>query len=324
MLNKQLILITGPTATGKTEIALEVAQHLPKAEIISADSRQIYRYMDIGTAKPTAEQQNQCPHHLLDVINPEENYSAGAYERAARRIIKQVWNRGRLPMMVGGTGLYWQTALDGCFEDDFTATSDATTEYAPVRTELQNRLYCEGLASLYEELGRRDPVAQARLQPGDTQRVLRALEVAMVGKGTLSALWRERKGQPLMQRPQMICLIMERSRLYERIDQRVEQMVEQGWIEEVRSLREMGYDPSNSALGTLGYLEICSALAGHCPWKEAVDRTKQRTRHLAKRQITWCRRDRRLRELDIDIWGKAGVVQRIVSEWEYRWGRGAG
>ncbi|MCY3791835.1 MAG: tRNA (adenosine(37)-N6)-dimethylallyltransferase MiaA [Gemmatimonadetes bacterium] len=316
MLNKQLILITGPTATGKTEIALEVAQHLPKVEIISADSRQIYRYMDIGTAKPTAEQQNQCPHHLLDVIDPEETYSAGAYERAARSIIEQVWNRGGLPIMVGGTGLYWQSALDGCFED--------ATEYAPTRAELQNRLHCEGLASLYEELGRRDPVAQARLQPGDAQRILRALEVVMVGKGALSTLWRERKGQPLVQQPQMISLTMARNRLYEQIDQRVEQMVEQGWVEEVRSLREMGYDSSNSALGTLGYLEICSALAGHFPWQEAIERTKQRTRHLAKRQITWCHRDRRLRELDLDAWGKAGVVQRIVDEWEYRWGSGTG
>ena len=320
MLNKSLVLITGPTATGKTEIALEIAQHLPKVEIISADSRQIYRYMDIGTAKPTAEQQVQCPHHLLNVISPEETYSAGAYERAARHIIEQVWNRGGLPILVGGTGLYWQSALDGCFEDD----SGATTEYAPIRAELQQRLHCEGLASLYEELGHRDPVTQARLQPVDAQRILRALEVALVGKGTLSRLWRERKGQPFVQQPQMISLTMVRSRLYGRIDQRVEQMVEQGWVEEVRSLREMGYEPANSALGTLGYLEIYNALAGHCPWQEAVERTKQRTRHLAKRQITWCRRDRRLRELDLDVWGKASVVQRIVDEWKYRWGRGAG
>ena len=316
MLINNIVLITGPTATGKTEIALEVAQHLPKVEIISADSRQIYRYMNIGTAKPTAEQQNQCLHHLLDVIDPEENYSAGAYARSARCIIEQVWNRGGLPIMVGGTGLYWQSSLDGCFEDE--------TEYAPIRAELQHRLHCEGLTSLYEELGHRDPVAQARLQPGDAQRILRALEVAIGGKGTLSKLWRERKGQPLVHHPQMISLTMARSRLYERIDQRVEQMVNQGWIEEVRSLREMGYDPSDSALGTLGYLEMCRALAGHCPWQEAIEQTKQRTRHLAKRQITWCRRDRRLRELDLDVWGKAGVVQRIVGEWEYRWGSGAG
>ena len=316
MLNKPLIIITGPTSTGKTEIALEAAQHLPKVEIISADSRQIYRYMDIGTAKPTAEQQSQCVHHLLDVLGPEENYSAGAYARAARRIIGQIWNRGGLPIMVGGTGLYWQSALDGCFEDE--------AEYAPIRTELQNRLHCEGLASLYEELGRRDPVAQARLQPSDAQRILRALEVAIGGKSTLSALWRERKGRPLVQQPQMISLTMARSRLYERIDQRVEQMVERGWVEEIRALRERGYDPGASALGTLGYLEMCSVLAGHCSWQEAVERTKQRTRHLAKRQMTWCRRDRRLRELDLDVWGKAGVVQRIVGEWEYRWGAGLG
>lgn len=312
MLNKQLILITGPTATGKTEIALEVAQHLPKVEIISADSRQIYRYMDIGTAKPTAEQQNQCPHHLLDVLGPEESYSAGAYARAARRIIGQIWNRGGLPIVVGGTGLYWQSALDGCFEDE--------TEYAPIRAALQHRLHGEGLASLYDELGQRDPIAQARLQPGDTQRILRALEVAIGGKHPLSELWRERKGQPLMRQPQMVRLTMARQRLYEQIDQRVEQMIERGWVEEVRALREMGYDPSASALGTLGYGEICSALTGQCPWQEAVERTKQRTRHLAKRQETWCRRDRRLRELDLDVWGRAGVVQRIVGEWEYRSG----
>ncbi len=316
MSTKPLILITGPTATGKTEIALEVAQHLPKVEIISADSRQIYRYMNIGTAKPTAEEQNQCPHHLLDVINPEENYSAGAYVRTARHIIGQIWNREGLPIVVGGTGLYWQSALDGCFEDD--------TQYGPTRAELQHRLHCEGLAPLYEELGRRDPVAQARLPPSDAQRILRALEVAMTGKGTLSKLWRERRGQPLVRQPQMISLTMTRSRLYERIDQRVEQMIEQGWVEEVRSLREMGYDPSNSALGTLGYLEMCRALAGDCPWQEAIDQTKQRTRRLAKRQITWCRRDRRLRELDLDVWGKAGVVQRIVGEWGYRWGSRVG
>ncbi len=316
MLNKPLILITGPTATGKTEIALKAARHLPKVEIISADSRQIYRYMDIGTAKPTAEQQSQCTHHLLDVLGPEENYSAGAYARAARHIIGQIWNRGGLPIVVGGTGLYWQSALDGCFEDE--------TEYAPIRAELKNRLHCEGLASLYDELGCRDPIAQARLQPGDTQRILRALEVAIGGKSTLSELWRERKGQPFARQPQTISLTMARSRLYDRIDQRVEQMIERGWVEEVRALREMGYDPGASALGTLGYLEICSALAGHCPWKEAVERTKRRTRHLAKRQVTWCRRDRRLRELDLDVWGKAGVVQRIVGEWEYRWGSDPG
>lgn len=311
-----LILITGPTATGKTEIALKAAQCLPKVEIISADSRQVYRYMDIGTAKPTPEQQAQCPHHLLDVLDPEQSYSAGAYARAARRVIGQIRNRGGLPIMVGGTGLYWQSALDGCFEDE--------TEYAPIRAELRNRLHGEGLAALYEELGRRDPIAQARLHPGDKQRILRALEVALAGKGTLSTLWREREGRRVVRQPQMISLTMARSQLYERIDERVERMVERGWVEEVRALRAMGYDRGDSALGTLGYFELCSALAGQCPWQEAVERTKQRTRHLAKRQMTWCRRDRRLRELDLDVWGKTGVVERIVGEWEYRWGRGPG
>ena len=316
MSSKPFILITGPTATGKTEIALKIAQHLSKAEIISADSRQLYRYMDIGTAKPTPQQQSQCPHHLLDVLDPEENYSAGAYERAARRVIEQIWHRGGLPIMVGGTGLYWQSALDGCFAADM--------QTAPIRAALQQRLHDEGLASLYEELGRRDPVAQARLQPGDAQRILRALEVALAGKGTLSALWRQRKGRPFVRQPQMISLTMARTRLYERIDQRVEQMVERGWAEEVRALCAMGYHPDDSALGTLGYREICNALAGRCPWPEALARTKQRTRHLAKRQITWCRRDRRLRELDLDVWGTAGVVERVVGEWEHRWGSGSG
>ena len=204
--------------------------------------------------------------------------------------------------------VHWTAALK---------TKPNTRRYAP---NCKIACIAKGLAPLYEELGRRDPIAQARLQPGDVQRILRALEVALGGKSTLSALWRERKGQPFVRQPQMISLTMARSRLYERIDQRVEQMVERGWVEEVRALREKGYDSGASALGTLGYLEMCSVLAGHCSWKEAVERTKQRTRHLAKRQMTWCRRDRRLRELDLDVWGKAGVVQRIVGEWEYRWG----
>ena len=311
MSTKQLILITGPTATGKTEIALQVAQHLPNVEIISADSRQIYCQMDIGTAKPTAEQRDQCPHHMLDVLSPAQTYSAGAYARVARRIVECVWNRGGLPILVGGTGLYWQSALDGCFAD--------ATDYLPMRRQLRARLQREGLATLYAELGRCDPIGQARVQPNDTQRILRALEVALGGGSPLSTLWRTNRDQPLVRQPQMIHLTMARSRLYERIDQRVERMVERGWVEEVEALLAKGYDPANSALGTLGYREICSALAGQCAWDEAVERIKQRTRHLAKRQITWCRRDRRLRELNLDVWGMAGTVQRIVGEWEYRW-----
>ena len=306
------ILLTGPTASGKTEIALELAKRLNRVEIISVDSRQVFRYMDIGTAKPTMEQRKQCPHHFIDIINPDQSYNAGEFARRARCLIEKISSKGGIPILVGGTGLYWQSVVDGFFEDK--------TNYEQVRKALQSQLERDGLEELYEELGRLDPITQARLEPGDTQRILRGLEVALMGGKTLSDRWREIEGVGFKGQIQMIRLSMDRNRLYERIDKRVEQMIEQGLIGEIRELLEKGYGRKTPALGTLGYLEILDYLDGVHSLEEAKDQIKRRTRRFAKRQNTWFRRDRRLRELDLDVWGESGVVTRIIEEWSYRTG----
>ncbi len=306
------ILLTGPTASGKTEIALELAKRLARVEIISVDSRQVFRHMDIGTAKPTLEQRKQCPHHFIDIINPDQSYSAGEFTRRARCLIEKISSKGGVSLLVGGTGLYWQSVVDGFFEDE--------TDYEQIRIALQSQLEREGLEALYDELGRLDPITQARLEPGDTQRIIRGLEVALMGGKTLSARWREIEGVGFKSQIQMIRLSMDRNRLYERIDKRVEQMVEQGLVGEVRELLEMGYDRKTPALGTLGYLEIVDYLDGVHSLEEAKDQIKRRTRNFAKRQNTWFRRDRRLRELDLEVWGERGVIKRIIEEWSYRTG----
>ena len=278
-------------------------------EIISVDSRQIYHYMDIGTAKPTREQMDQCPHHFIDILKPDQRYSAGEYARAARSIINEIWNKGGTPLLVGGTGLYWQSVYDGFFGDN--------VEYQEVRKKLQDRLEDEGLAPLYEELGRLDPITHARLAAGDVQRILRGLEVVLGGSKPLSDQWNNQEDTSLGGRSYMIGLTMRREKLYERIEKRVDLMIEQGLVAEVKNLLDMDYDRNTFALGTLGYLEIIDYLAGKSSLDEACNLIKQRTRNFAKRQITWCRRDRRLRELDIEVWGYKGVVNRIVEGWRY-------
>ena len=309
MLCKQLILITGATATGKTTISLEIAGILPKVEILSADSRQIYRYMDIGTAKPTLSQQALCPHHFIDLLDPDQVYNAGEYSKAARGLIEGIWARGGIPLLVGGTGLYWQSVFDGFFPDN--------TDYHQVRVELQHRLQREGLESLYAELGRLDPITQGRIESGDTQRILRGLEVAIGGVKPLSELKKAKQGSAFECKAQMICLTMDRSKLHKCIAQRVDTMIADGLVDEVQALLKRGYGRDTTALSTLGYFEICDWLEGYSTQAEAVELIKLRTRQFAKRQMTWCRRDRRLRELNLEIWGRAGVVQRIVAAWEH-------
>ena len=308
MLCKSLILLTGPTATGKTEIALDLVGHLEKVEIVSVDSRQIYRQMDIGTAKPTKDQLLTCPHHFIDILQPGETYNAGDYGRAARATIGAIWQRNGLPLLVGGTGLYWQSVLDGFFTD--------SADYALVRRTLLERLEREGLDALYAELGALDPILQRRIQPADTQRIIRSLEVAVSGEKTLSQLQREGDEGQWSCRASMICLTRERSALYNRIDQRVEEMVIGGLVAEVDALLQCGNHRKSAALSTLGYAEIKEYLKDEMSLAEAKELIKQRTRQFAKRQLTWFRRDRRLRFLDIGVWGRSGIVERIIESWD--------
>ena len=300
-----LAVITGPTAVGKTSLAIDVAGELG-GEILSADSRQIYRYMDIGTAKPTAEERAAARHHFIDIRDPDERYSAGEFGRTARGLAGDLARRGVVPLLVGGSGLYLQAVVDGLFDDE--------AEYADLRDRLRERLAREGLGALYEELGRRDPGTQAHIKPGDTQRVLRALEVAHRGRGGLVARWQADGPVPLAGVPVAFCLTRRRDTLYRRIEQRVDDMVARGLVGEVETLVAAGYDSDSWAMGTFGYREMLEHLGGACALGEAVETIKRRSRQYAKRQWTWFRRDRRLRWVDLDVWSGREAVARMVEQ----------
>lgn len=304
-----LIIITGPTAVGKTAVGIEIAKKVG-GEIISVDSRQVYRHMDIGTAKPTSEEQDAVRHHLIDIREPDKPYSAGQFGQDARRIIRELVDNNTAAILVGGSGLYLEAVVDGFFADDI--------EHSQLRVLLKERLAQEGLAPLYEELGHLDPLAHSRLASGDAQRILRALELAHDGGGGLLERWQHTALDPLACMPLVFCLSMDRDRLYQRIDQRVDRMVEQGLVEEVRQLVAMGYGRNTPAMGTMGYQEIMAYLAGEYSLESAVDLVKRRSRQYAKRQVTWFRRDRRLRWLNLGIWGAEGVFERILAQFVAR------
>lgn len=308
MLCKQIIIaITGPTASGKTGIGIQLAKVLERAEVLSVDSRQIYRYMDIGTAKPTIREREGVPHHFLDVKDPDQVYSAGDFGKEARKKIGQLWREDAVPLLIGGSGLYLQAALEGLFADE--------PDREGTRQAIIRRLEEKGLGALWEDLGRENPVARMGLSPNDVPRIVRALEMAYKrGKGDGAFL--EGDGPFFDCLPLTFCLEMDRSRLYQRIDRRVEEMVERGLQKEVGGLVERGYGRGCPGMGTLGYAEILDFLDGICGFGDAVELIKSRSRKYAKRQLTWFRRDRRLRWLDLDRWGEKGIVERILAQYQ--------
>jgi tRNA dimethylallyltransferase len=306
MICKQILLITGPTASGKTEIALEIAQKLP-AEILSVDSRQFYRYMNIGTAKPSPSELAQFKHHFIDIADPDEQISAGEFSRRARAVIAELWRRNIVPILVGGSAMYWKSVIDGLYG----AADDAASGMC---REIASKIGQSGNDALYHRLGELDPISQFRINKNDTQRLLRAVEVALQGGKTLSEEWREPQGGSWGCLPIMIWLDRDRTSLYRRIDARVDAMIKGGLVEEVDTLIEMGYDASTYTMGSMGYEELLQYRAGHYSLERAVDEIKKNSRHFAKRQTTWLRKDRRLRRLDVDLWGVDGCKERILAQ----------
>ena len=297
------VVIAGPTAVGKTQVGISLARELG-AQIISVDSRQVYRYMDIGTAKPDREDLNAVRHHLIDFIPPDEQYDAGTFGRDARSVVTRLAEAGTRSLLVGGSGMYLSAYVDGLFEageGDFTA----------VRRKLRERLKREGLGALYRELGRLDPRTQLALEANDEQRILRALELVPAG-GMQRLAGHQQQHKP--ECPLMVCLGMDRQQLYNRIDGRVDAMVEAGWVAEVEGLIERGFDEGAVGMKSLGYEEIVSVLKGTISLDLALERIKRRSRQYAKRQLTWFRRDRRMRWLDIARLGRDGVLDRIMRQ----------
>ena len=277
----KLLVICGPTASGKTALGVALAQALD-GEVVSADSMQIYRGMDIGTAKPTAEEMGGVPHHMLDVADPAEDYSVARYVHDADACVGDILARGKLPIVVGGTGLYIDNLIAG---RDFAPFTGAWRE------RLQARAREEGLPALHEELRRIDPDRAEKLHPNDEKRILRALEVWYETGETITAHDERTRSLPPKYDALRVCLnFARREDMWERIDRRVDLMMEAGLEEEVRNLLTSGVPPTATAMQAIGYKEFAAALRGEEPVFQAVAEVKLRSRQYAKRQLTWFRR----------------------------------
>jgi len=284
---KRVLVLAGPTGVGKTDVSIPLALAL-QGEIISADARQIFRDLEIGTAKPTREMRAQVVHHFVDELDLSARWTAGDFARAARQRIEEIFARDHLPIVVGGSGFYIGALLDGFFEAD-----DEGVDYQPLR----ERLRTEGTENLYDELRQVDPEVAAHIMPQDAHRILRALDIFQ-RTGTPLSQWQERRTEPLPYPVAFCCLRMERKVLYERVNRRVLYMLDEGLVNEVRALFEKGYDETTNALRTHGYQEVFPYLRGEYGYDEMVDRIQKAVRHYVKRQFIWFRRDQRVIWID--------------------------
>ena len=284
-MKSRLLCLLGPTAVGKTEIAIQLARRL-NAEIVSVDSRQIYRQMDIGTAKPTPEEQKTARHHLIDCVDISQPFSVADYQSLADAAIADIQDRGKRVLLVGGAGLYFRSIVDGLFEGPGADPS--------LRERLEAEATQHGADVLHNRLRACDPASAERIHPNNIVRVIRALEVYELTGTPMSEL--QQQWHPEKQRYPFIafCLTMPRALLYRRIEQRVDVMLANGLIAEVESLLAAGYARGTAALRSFGYRELIAYLDGECTYLEAIEQLKQNTRRFAKRQLTWFRKDTRI------------------------------
>lgn len=271
-------MITGPTASGKSALALEIARHFG-GEIISADSMQVYKYMDIGTGKPSLDERKLVRHHLIDVLYPDEVFSAALFREEAQGVIAELMKRGRRAVVVGGTGLYIKGLTSGLIKGGEVDNA--------IRQRLQSEAQKEGRQRLYQRLKTVDSITASQLHSHDTYRIIRALEVYERTGSPISVLRQKHLFQEEPYRVLKIGLILQRGQLYSRIDRRVDEMMERGLKEEVHWLLEMGYSPSLKSMQALGYKQMVKHLLGVCDLSKAIRNIKRDTRRYAKRQITW-------------------------------------
>lgn len=289
-----VVAIVGPTASGKTALAVELALAFG-AEVVSADSMQVYRGMDIGTAKPTLKERRGVIHHMIDVAEPNETFSVARYTAMASQCIRGIRERGRLPILAGGTGLYLDALLSGLDFGDIPSSS----EY---RAELSELARSHGPEKLHAMLEECDPESASRIHPNDIKRTIRALEVFHATGITISEWQRRSKSAPPPYRPVYIGLCFEdRSELYRRIDARVDKMLADGLVDEVRRLMNSPGAAHGTAMQAIGYKELAEYLRGECDLEEAVLRVKRETRRYAKRQMTWLRRNPDINWYKVDL-----------------------
>ena len=281
-----VIFIIGPTAVGKTELGLLVAEALGNAEIISADSRQIYKFMDIGTAKPTPEELALIKHHFIDIKFPDEHYSAGKFGKEARERIRALQESGKRPIVVGGSGLYIRALVDGFFEKQIFDPS--------LKARLKEEMKQKGVHFLYRRLQQVDPDSAGKIHPNDGHRIVRALEVFELTGEPLSK-FQKQVAHKADFNPLFFGITRERNELYEIIESRVDRMLKAGLVREVEELKARGYDEALNSMQTVGYREVVDYFRGTIDYDEMVALIKQHTRNYAKRQLTWFRKDQRVR-----------------------------
>ena len=291
-MKRPLLILTGPTAAGKTALSIQAAKAFD-GEIISADSMQVYKGMDIGSAKIRRDEMDGVPHHLIDVLEPEEPFHVVKFQELARAAMKEIYERGHLPIITGGTGFYIQALL---YDIDFTE-NDADPAY---RETLERLAMERGAAYLHGLLKERDPKAAQEIHKNNVKRVIRALEFYEKTGTPISVHNAAQREKESPYRFAYVVLNRNREELYRRIDRRVDQMMEAGLLEEVDTLRKRGYDRSYVSMQGLGYKELLAYLDGECTLEEAVYILKRDTRHFAKRQLTWFKRERDTDWLSLD------------------------
>ena len=311
-MKQPLVILAGPTAVGKTKASIRLAHEIG-AEIISADSMQVYRHMDIGSAKITPEEMDGIPHYLVDVLEPEEEFNVVRFQQMAKDAADKIRAKGKIPLVVGGTGFYIQALL---YDIDFTE-NDGDDTY---RKELEQTAAVHGGEYLHNLLKEADPQAAEQIHPNNVKRIIRALEFHRQTGGKISEHNEREREKESPYNYAYFVLTDERSRLYERIDRRVDQMMEEGLLEEVRFLKERGVRRDSTAMQGLGYKELYAYLDGAYPLEEAVRIIKRDTRHFAKRQLTWFKREKDVIWADRSVIGQddTALVDYMLRELEKR------
>ncbi len=306
-MKERLIIITGPTAVGKTAVSIALAKSM-NGEIISADSMQIYKGMDIGTAKVTEEEMEGVEHHLIDFINPDEQFTVADYKENATKLITSLNNIGKLPIIVGGTGLYINSLV---YELNFVDVPPNQE----LRDKLENIAEMQGKKTLLDMLHEIDSVAAERYTENDIQRIVRAIEITTISGKTFDEYGSNFRVANDKYDVLIYCLNMDRQNLYERINKRVDIMLEMGFMEEVKNLMDSGYGKDLVSMKAIGYKQIMEHLDGDESYETTVEKIKKLSRNYAKRQLTWFRRDNRIKWLDVESYkNKVELVEYIIED----------
>ena len=304
--DNNLLILLGPTGVGKTDISIKLAQKTPDIEIISADSMQIYKYMDIGTAKPDKDILNAMKHHMIDIVDPSDNFDVTQYSKLAVNIILDVFKRGKMPILAGGSGLYISSIINPLF-----AGPAKDIEYREI---LEEEAKIQGKKYLYDKLSKIDPISASKIKPNDLRRIIRALEVFKSTGKTISYLQKKASAKKTKFKYHVIGLKRNRENLYQRINLRVDKMIKDGFIEEVKMLRDKGYKENLNSMQGLGYKQINMHLNGVYSMEEAIDLIKIETRHYAKRQMTWFKNKiKNIEWIDLDKDSENEVLSKICS-----------